>query len=108
MPIFAALVVKLFGSLYAVFALILGRKVAVIASAVATISTATLALTAAVSAIVSPFLSAVPPGIGTAVWLVLPDNFGAITAAFFAVDSSLSLFAWYRRNILMTAQIAGA
>lgn len=108
MPLLGSLVLGLFTQLLGAFTLALGRKAAVIAAAIAAVSTATLALTATLAALVSALIPALPSGLALAAWLFLPSNIVACVAAVVVIDSTCTLYAWYRHDVIMTAKIAGS
>lgn len=107
MPLFAGLVVAMFGKFFTAWADTLTRKAAIIVAAVAAISAATVAFVAAAVGLVSSIMPGLPAVASTGIWLFVPYNAAACVGAMFACDAMCGVYAWSRGNIKLAAQVAG-
>lgn len=107
MPLFAVLVVGMFGKFFGAWADTLTRKAAIIVAAVAAISALTVAFVSTVVGLVTSIMPGLPSVASTGIWLFVPYNAAACLGVMFAVDAMCGVYAWSRGNIKLAAQVAG-
>ena len=106
MPLLGGLLVVIFDKLFGAWADTLTRKAVIITTAVATITALTVAFVAGLQALATSLLVALPSGIGTGVWIVVPYNASACLGVIFAADSACAIYAWSRDKVTLAAQVA--
>lgn len=107
MPVLASLLVSLFGGLVGFLAQWVSKKVALVAAAIATFATLTAALFVALGTAISALQLGLPnvPGITTAIWLALPDNFPLIVSTLLAFDASVALYRWNVQSLKLAGYV---
>ena len=107
MSVLAALLQALFGGLVSVFALFIGRKVAVSVVAVGVFTALTVALYGALSLGLSGLSMSLPswPGFELALWVAAPPHLPVAVSAVLAAEAAATL---YRINTQILVMIANA
>lgn len=104
MPIFAALFVSIFGQVTAIFAAVLGRKIAVAAAAVASLAVLYVALMVSFNTIVQPLIAGMfATAYGQALGLAFPPAAGNCLAALALAWSVTTAFAWKKAALKLAA-----
>lgn len=103
MPLFASLMVGLFGSLAGLLAKVFTEKVAFGVAAVATFATLTTAMIAVSAAAITGLVNSFPLGTGNAISIALyitaADSLNVALAAAFAADTAIFLYRWNLTNL---------
>ena len=108
MPVFAALVASLFGSLASFFAAWVTKKTALGLAAVTVFGLLTVALMALIATSVNAALSmdALPAGVVTGFAMFMPDNFTACMSSIIAAKIAVALYRWNVKNLELLAYVS--
>jgi len=101
MPLLAGFLGGLFAGIAEFFAKWLAKKTAIVAAAISTFAVLTGVLFAAGSALVAGLDLAAPsvPGLTTALWIAVPDNFAVCMSICISTDTACALYRWNVGNL---------
>lgn len=107
MPLLAGFLGALFGALAEFFVKFFAKKTALGAAAISTFGILTVALFTTISALGAALNLATPavPGLSSALWLVIPDNFAACMAIAISVDTACALYNWNVGNLKLAVTV---
>lgn len=107
MPVLAGLIASLFGSAVAIFALFLGKKVALASAAIVTFSALTVAMAAAMALLINSVLSAASlhSAVIQGMAIFMPANLPLCVSAIIAAHATAAVYRWNQFQLLVTATI---
>lgn len=107
MPLLAGFLGAMFGALAEFLVKFFAKKTALGAAAITTFGVLTVALFTVISGLAAGLSLAAPavPGLATALWLVIPDNFAACMAVAISVDTACALYTWNVGSLKLAATV---